>query len=228
MMETVTSAKRLKIAHENQLKLNSENTTNASNRRTLHVEGVGMAKSVPDVCHLLISIVSQKMSVTQAKNSVDRRVAYIKQTILNCHIQESEMKTFQSIQSGYTHCIEIYITTNDASKLYDLSEILTQKLDETVSLSPITFSISPTSQAHSRSQSASNAVQNARRKASEMARLVEGSLGSPLSIEQLCCEELAMPSITDGEAISQFTSWQQTCITMKSTVRILFELKPRK
>lgn len=87
MMETVTSAKRLKIAHENQLKLNSENTTNASNRRTLHVEGVGMAKSVPDVCHLLISIVSQKMSVTQAKNSVDRRVAYIKQTILNCHIQ---------------------------------------------------------------------------------------------------------------------------------------------
>lgn len=60
------------------------------------------------------------------------------------------MKTFQSIQSGYTHCIEIYITTNDASKLYDLSEILTQKLDETVSLSPITFSISPTSQAHSR------------------------------------------------------------------------------
>ena len=60
------------------------------------------------------------------------------------------MKTFHSIQPGYTHTTEIYVTTNEANKLYALAETLTQKLDETVSVSPITFSISATSLAHSR------------------------------------------------------------------------------
>lgn len=80
-----------------------------------------------------------------------------------------------------------------------------------------------------RSQSASNAVQNARRKAAEMARLVEGSLGSPLNIEQLGCEELPTHNVTETNSIkTQFTLWQQSCITMKSSVKILFELKSRK
>lgn len=80
----------------------------------------------------------------------------------------------------------------------------------------------------SRAQSASNAVQNARKKAAEMARLIEGSLGSPITLEQLGCEESSVPDITDSNVISQFGAWQQACVTMKSTVRILFELKSRK
>ena len=88
-MENANSAKRLKLIQENQQRMNTDavNSASLNPKRTIHVEAVGLAKSVPDVCHLLISIVSQKQSVTQAKDSVDRRVAYIKQTILNCRIQ---------------------------------------------------------------------------------------------------------------------------------------------
>lgn len=82
-----------------------------------------------------------------------------------------------------------------------------------------------------RSQSASNAVQNARKKAAEMARLVEGSLGAPLTVEQLHSEECPVLNIT-GEQLtltrSQFNAWQSACLSVQSTVRIMFELKPKR
>lgn len=83
---------------------------------------------------------------------------------------------------------------------------------------------------YSRSQSASNAVQNARKKAVEMARLVEGSIGSPLSIEQTGCEEINKTAVfpKDDAENSLFIAWQQTCMTVKSTVKAVFEMKPRK
>lgn len=56
-------------------------------KRTLHVEATGITKAVPDFCHILIQIVSQKLSVSQAKDSVERRLVYVKQTIQNCQIQ---------------------------------------------------------------------------------------------------------------------------------------------
>lgn len=61
-----------------------------------------------------------------------------------------------------------------------------------------------------------------------MARLVEGSLGSPVSIEQLGCEEAPIESLNDHNSSSQFNSWQRACVSITSTVRIMFELRPRK
>lgn len=66
-------------------------------------------------------------------------------------LQDSEIKTFKSVEAGYTHTAEIYVTTTEASKLYDLAEILTQKLDETVTISPVKYSISDSALAHCRS-----------------------------------------------------------------------------
>lgn len=208
--------------------ISSDADTNLSFKRSLQVEAVGIVKIVPDLCHVLIRITSQKVSVSQAKDSVERRLAYVKQTIQNCQIPEAETKVFQSVETGYTHTSEIFVTSSDATKLYELSEILTQKLDDTVTLTPITFSISSKSLAQGRLQSAGNAVQNARKKATEMARLVEGSLGAPLSIEQIGCEENNLSAFSDSWPNSQFNNWQQACMVVKSSVMILFELKPRK
>ena len=61
-----------------------------------------------------------------------------------------------------------------------------------------------------------------------MARLVEGSLGPPIAVEQLNCDESPIATFNDGSSNSQFSSWQQACVTITSTVRIMFELRPRK
>jgi len=79
-----------------------------------------------------------------------------------------------------------------------------------------------------RSQSASNAVQNARRKAAEMARLVEGILGSPLSIEQLGSEGLTEPALRGDSLHSQYANWTQATCKIQSNVKITFELKPKR
>ncbi|XP_067952094.1 interleukin-1 receptor-associated kinase 1-binding protein 1-like [Watersipora subatra] len=221
------SSKRLKSL-KGYLTVPKDEEKSRSLQRTMHVEGVGVVKVVPDLCHLLIKITSQKQTVSQAKDSVERRLAYVKQTIQNCQIQETDMKTFQSVESGYIHTVEIFVTTTEASKLYELGETLTQKLDDTVYVSPVSYSVSTSALAHGRSQSASNAVQNAKKKASEMARLVEGSLGPPISVEQLECEESPISSINEINTGSQFGSWQRACVSMASAVRIMFELRARK
>lgn len=86
-MNDISTAKRLRLVNDNLNKIGGENMNSNSVKRTLHVEAVGVSKAVPDLCHILIRVASEKLSVTQAKDSVERRVAYIKQTILNCRIQ---------------------------------------------------------------------------------------------------------------------------------------------
>lgn len=56
-------------------------------KRSINVEASGEFVIVPDQCHLLITVSSHKGSVSQAKDSVDRRVLYIKQAIQNAQIQ---------------------------------------------------------------------------------------------------------------------------------------------
>lgn len=58
-------------------------------KRTIAVEAVGVVDVVPDKCHLLIRVSSNKESVTHAKDSVERRVQYIKQAIQNTQIPVS-------------------------------------------------------------------------------------------------------------------------------------------
>ena len=80
------SNKRIKVLKDQMLK-SKENEPQSISQRTLHVEAIGATKVVPDLCHILIKIVSQKVTVSQAKDSVDRRLAYIRQAIQNCQIQ---------------------------------------------------------------------------------------------------------------------------------------------
>jgi len=47
-----------------------------------------------------------------------------------------------------------------------------------------------------------------------MARLVEGSLGAPLSIEQIGCEENNLSAFSDSWPNSQFNNWQQACMAI--------------
>ncbi|KAF6039605.1 IRAK1BP1 [Bugula neritina] len=184
--------------------ISSDADTNLSFKRSLQVEAVGIVKIVPDLCHVLIRITSQKVSVK------------LKQKCFN--------QWRLAIPIPLRYLSPALMLLNCMSFL----KILTQKLDDTVTLTPITFSISSKSLAQGRLQSAGNAVQNARKKATEMARLVEGSLGAPLSIEQIGCEENNLSAFSDSWPNSQFNNWQQACMVVKSSVMILFELKPRK
>lgn len=81
------SLKRLRTMKENAYESKDGENPGGPIRRTLHVEAIGVTKAVPDLCHILIKIVSQKVTVSQAKDSVDRRLAYVRQTIQNCQIQ---------------------------------------------------------------------------------------------------------------------------------------------
>ena len=82
----------------------SEKTTEQRPIRTLIVEAVGEATARPDTSHLLITVSSQKASVTDAKISVDRRVEYIDQVIHNNQIKVSEQWLSRRMLHSYVQC----------------------------------------------------------------------------------------------------------------------------
>lgn len=61
------------------------------------------------------------------------------------------MKTFKSIEAGFTCNTELYITSSDLSKIESLSEVQVNKLgDSSVTVHPVSFSISQSTMSKAR------------------------------------------------------------------------------
>lgn len=201
--------------------------------RQIQVSAVGEVTHPPDRCKLVVKIVSQKNNVEEAKSSVTRRLEYVLQTLYNHSIKESDIKVFKNmrrVDTMYSFETLIEVMFCEIHKCQTVSNILVEKLDETVTVCLPEFSHAPQTLHNLRQQASLLAIHNAKQKAQEMARLVHQAVGRPLSIREEETKEWLGSNDTQ-EDIESIKSVQQrvanSTVTISSKVSVCYELKPK-
>lgn len=201
--------------------------------RQIKVSAVGEVTHPPDRCKLVVKIVSQKNNVEEAKSSVTRRLEYVLQTLYNHSIKESDIKVFKNmrrVDTMYSFETLIEVMFCEIHKCQTVSNILVEKLDETVTVCLPEFSHAPQTLHNLRQQASLLAIHNAKQKAQEMARLVHQAVGRPLSIREEETKEWLGSNDTQ-EDIESIKSVQQrvanSTVTISSKVSVCYELKPK-
>lgn len=155
--------------------------------REIQVSSTGEAVRAPDRVAVRVVVTSNKDAIADAKTSTTRRLDYIIQTLHTHNIKEGDVtisKFIQRVDSIYSMEAEITVIFMDFTKCQSVCNFLVEKLDESVKLYPPHFYHSTQNLEAVRRQSCLNAVQNARQKALEVARLLRQVLGRPLTIRE--------------------------------------------
>ncbi|KAJ1151010.1 hypothetical protein NDU88_003797 [Pleurodeles waltl] len=138
--------------------------------REVHVSGVAELSAAPDRARVSVCLSSCKETANDAKSSVNRRLEYILQSMRQHGVQEENLtvtKTFRRRENAYNMEVEICVIFEDFEKMQTISNLLVEKLDISVTISPPHFYHSPESVEALRRRVCLAAVGNARRKAQE-------------------------------------------------------------
>ncbi|XP_038077727.1 interleukin-1 receptor-associated kinase 1-binding protein 1-like [Patiria miniata] len=155
--------------------------------REIQVSSTGEAARAPDRATVRVVVTSTKEAIADAKASTTRRLDYIIQTLHSHNVKEGDVtisKFIQRVDSLYCMEAEVTVVFVDFTKCQSVCNFLTEKLDESVRLHPPHFYHSVHSLEAVRRQACLSAVQNARQKALEVARLLRQALGRPLTIRE--------------------------------------------
>ncbi|XP_068923082.1 interleukin-1 receptor-associated kinase 1-binding protein 1 [Petaurus breviceps papuanus] len=155
--------------------------------REVHVSGSAEMSCGPDRALVTMKVSSTKNSAAEAKNSVGRRLDYIMQNLQKPGIQAENItvtKDFSRTENAYHMEAEVCITFTDFGKMQDVCNLLVEKLDSSVIISPPQFHHTPGAIENLKRQVCLCAVGNAWRKAQEVCQLVGQSLGRPLLIKE--------------------------------------------
>ncbi|KAK6489041.1 interleukin-1 receptor-associated kinase 1-binding protein 1-like protein [Huso huso] len=155
--------------------------------REVQVTGNAELSSGPNRARLCLQVSSRKDSVTEAKNSVSRRLDYILQSLRQQGVKEENVtvtKDIRRAENAYYMEAEVCVTFSDFVKMQNISNFLVEKLDSSVTVSAPQFYHTTENLESIRRQVCLVAVGNARHKAKEVCRLVGQSLGRPLVIKE--------------------------------------------
>lgn len=201
--------------------------------RQIQVTGVGEVSVPPDRFSLTVRIFSKKDNVQDAKNSVTRRLDYVKQSFANHNVQENDQQQYKHmhrVESMVHVNVEIRAQFHDLQKCQAVANLLVEKLDSCVSVSLPDCSHSKTSLEIARKKSSLLAIYNAKEKAKEMARFVHLTVGRPISISETETKEWENqpeePTDPDSFMAIQNKLESATC-NVRSEVTMCFELKPK-
>ena len=116
--------------------------TNA--HRQITVSGMGEFSLPPDRVKLVLIISSTKSHVEEAKNSVQRRLRYVEQTLRNYGVKEVDKSVVQTIHrrdTMYEVAVEISALFVDLQRYQAVHNLLVEKLDAPVVkvLDPVFF-----------------------------------------------------------------------------------------
>lgn len=167
------------------------------NQQMVEVSATGELCLPPDRCAIHISVSSSKEQVQDVKNSVQRRVDYIMQTLHNHQIKEADIhtnKVLRRIDSIYYLTTEVQVQFSDFPKSESLRNLLVEKLDDSVSVSLPEFFQSPQRPANLRKEACLTAVKNAKQKALAIAQLLGARLGPALAVREDAVREWQGPS----------------------------------
>ncbi|XP_072035347.1 interleukin-1 receptor-associated kinase 1-binding protein 1-like [Amphiura filiformis] len=155
--------------------------------REIQVWATGEAVLTPDRASVRIVVSSKKEQAGEAKSSVARRLDYIVQTLHTHNVKEGDVtitKFIQRLEGVYNMEAEVGVVFVDFDKCQAVCNFLVEKLDESVLVSQPNYFHSSHGLEGVRRQACLNAVQNARQKALEVARLLRQGLGRPLTIRE--------------------------------------------
>ncbi|XP_069091742.1 interleukin-1 receptor-associated kinase 1-binding protein 1 [Pleurodeles waltl] len=196
--------------------------------REVHVSGVAELSAAPDRARVSVCLSSCKETANDAKSSVNRRLEYILQSMRQHGVQEENLtvtKTFRRRENAYNMEVEICVIFEDFEKMQTISNLLVEKLDISVTISPPHFYHSPESVEALRRRVCLAAVGNARRKAQEVCRLVGQTLGKPLLIREDEMKEWECQADHQHDGLSIQQKIKNTTISAASKIFATFEIK---
>ncbi|CAD5113204.1 DgyrCDS2391 [Dimorphilus gyrociliatus] len=197
-------------------------------KREIQVSSSAEFRVNTDRARVMFYLFSSKNSAAESKNSVNRRLDYLLQTLKNHNVKETDItvsKHLEKQESFFAYTVQVNADFSDMSKQSEACNFLVEKLGDSIKLSAPTFYHSPAKLQSSRTQLGLKAVQNTTQKASEIAKLLNCQLGQPVLIKE-----------TEHEQYEESTNFQPldgltvrpspTIILMKATYMITYELLP--
>ncbi|KAJ8270585.1 hypothetical protein GJAV_G00116780 [Gymnothorax javanicus] len=202
--------------------------------RVVHVTGNCELSGPPDRASLCISVTSSKDSVNDVTNSVSRRLEYILQALRQHEVKEENTTVTKVLRRHNTYDMEaeVCVVFTDFMMMQSISNILVEKLDKTVTVSPPVFSHSTDYLYKLRRQACLTAVENARHKAREVCGLLGQALGCPLLVKEEEMREWRGQTeegarTAGGAQASMQEAIRKATIFVSSHVYVSFEIKPK-
>ncbi|XP_033113343.1 interleukin-1 receptor-associated kinase 1-binding protein 1-like [Anneissia japonica] len=204
----------------------------------IEVTATAEASQAPNRAVITVIVSSQKQIVADAKNSVARRTDYILQTLHTFQVKEGDVARTDSLRRKdglYVMHTELLVTFIDLEKCLAVTNLLVEKLDESVVVQQPEFHHTPQSIEELRKQVCMHAVANCRQKAADIGILLGQIVGQPSRITEEYIKEWEGPS---GSAIplpveglgESFTTQQRianTTVHVKAKVKISFDMIPK-
>ncbi|KAG7460836.1 hypothetical protein MATL_G00203110 [Megalops atlanticus] len=200
--------------------------------REVQVTGSAELSVAPDRATLCISVSNSKDSVNDVTNSVSRRLEYILQTLRQHEVKEENTtvtKVIRRSDNVYYMEAEVSVVFTDFMAMQSVSNILVEKLDKTVNVSPAQFFHSAECLNKLRQQVCVMAVENARHKAKEVCGLLGQALGRPLLVKEESSREWSCQTEEANElphpSVQQ--SIRRATVFVSSHVFVSFEIRPK-
>ncbi|XP_042302667.1 interleukin-1 receptor-associated kinase 1-binding protein 1 [Sceloporus undulatus] len=201
--------------------------------REVRVSGSAELSAAPDRATVTMRLSSRKGEAGAARSSVARRLDYVAQAARQRGgVPENNVtvtKNFSRIDKAYKMEAEVCITFSDFGKMQDVCNLLVEKLDSSVIISPPHFYHTLETVDALRRQVCLAAVGSAQQKAQEVCQLFGQSLGKPLLIREEEVKEWEghpeshMASFSDSPSLQQ--RLQSATIYASSRVFAVFEIK---
>ncbi|EDO32163.1 predicted protein [Nematostella vectensis] len=213
-------------------------TNDKQDRKDIQITESAELSLAPDKARVLILCSSCKESVEEVKTSVNRRVEYILQTLKSYRIKDTCYKINRILtrqEKTYFYETEIIVEFSDFLKCEEVSNLLVEKLDETVTVSPPVFYHSTERLANLRCQACVSAVKNAKNKALQVVQMFNQILGPPITIREESYEEIMgtpneHPETSESQkkhAHSFHDKIMQATVTVNMKVFVSFEIREK-
>lgn len=163
-------------------------------KRKVEVSGSAEITVAPDTCILSIVVTSCKEKAAEARTSVERRVEYIKQTLLNNSLPEEDIVITENLQridkaesNKNSYCMETQIDVtfyNSLQRCMKLSSLFVEKLENSVKVLPPVLKHNQQQLESHRKRACLLAFTNARQKATELCRMLNQRLGKAINVTE--------------------------------------------
>ncbi|XP_071443060.1 interleukin-1 receptor-associated kinase 1-binding protein 1 homolog [Hetaerina americana] len=164
-------------------------TLDSSGKQIAKVEGYSELFVDADVIEFEILVQRTKSSVEEVKRSVFKRIEYVLYVVKTCGIKdENDVKTRQMLGKDGTDfrlSEEVFVVCSDLKMYENISNKLTEKLDESVRISAPKQSHSSDCLQNARERAVQLSVANAFGKASQMARVSAQEVRMALYLEEI-------------------------------------------
>jgi len=202
-------------------------------KRKVEVTGSAELSIPPDTCVLSIVLSSLKEKASDARASVERRVVYVKQTLVQNGLPEEDIIITENLKrlSEKSYEMETQIDAtfcNALQKCMKLSSLFVEKLESSVKVLPPLLKHNQQVLESHRKKACLLAFSNARSKAFELCKMVGSTLGRPMYVHENEVEETTGGDKDDDcDNIEVNKMVRMATVNIKVQVTATFELRSK-